>query len=37
MKRYSMVLDFEDDPDMVAVYKAWHKSENGWPEVNPKF
>ena len=37
MKRYSMVLDFDDDPYMVTAYKAWHELENGWQEVNPKF
>ncbi len=33
MKRYCLTLDLKDDPQLIAEYEYWHKSENGWPEV----
>ena len=33
MKRYCLALDLKDDPNLIAEYEHWHKSENAWPEV----
>ncbi|WP_183559611.1 L-rhamnose mutarotase [Mucilaginibacter sp. SP1R1] len=33
MKRYCLALDLKEDPDLIAEYEHWHKTENGWPEV----
>ncbi|WP_343672310.1 L-rhamnose mutarotase [Chitinophaga sp.] len=33
MKRHCLALDLKDDPQLIAEYENWHKSENGWPEV----
>ena len=33
MKRYCLALDLKDDPQLIAEYENWHRSENGWPEV----
>jgi L-rhamnose mutarotase len=33
MKRYCLALDLKDDPQLIAEYEYWHKTENGWPEI----
>ena len=33
MKRYCLALDLVDDPQLIAEYEHWHKTENGWPEI----
>ena len=33
MTRYCLALDLVDDPSLIAEYKHWHTSENGWPEI----
>jgi L-rhamnose mutarotase len=33
MKRYCLALDLKDDPQLIAEYENWHKSENAWPEI----
>ena len=33
MKRYCLALDLKDDPQLIAEYEYWHRSENGWPEI----
>jgi L-rhamnose mutarotase len=33
MKRYCWALDLVDDPQLIAEYEHWHKSENIWPEI----
>jgi L-rhamnose mutarotase len=33
MKRYCLALDLKDDPQLIAEYEDWHKSENAWPEI----
>jgi len=33
MTRYCLALDLVDDPSLIAEYKHWHRSENGWPEI----
>ncbi len=33
MKRYCLALDLVDNPDLIAEYEHWHKSENGRPEI----
>ncbi|GAB3349492.1 L-rhamnose mutarotase [Arachidicoccus ginsenosidivorans] len=33
MKRLCYALDLKDDPELIAKYEFWHKSENGWPEI----
>ncbi|GAA3990830.1 L-rhamnose mutarotase [Mucilaginibacter dorajii] len=33
MKRYCLALDLKDDPQLIAEYEHWHKTENSWPEI----
>lgn len=33
MNRYCLALDLVNDPDLIAEYEHWHKSENAWPEI----
>lgn len=33
MKRYCLALDLVNDPDLIAAYENWHRSENVWPEI----
>ncbi|GAB2806368.1 L-rhamnose mutarotase [Ferruginibacter profundus] len=33
MNRYCLALDLVDDPDLIAEYEHWHKTENAWPEI----
>jgi L-rhamnose mutarotase len=33
MKRYCLALDLKNDPQLIAEYENWHKSENAWPEI----
>ncbi|WP_114778597.1 L-rhamnose mutarotase [Botryobacter ruber] len=33
MNKYCLALDLIDDPDLIAEYEHWHKSENSWPEI----
>lgn len=33
MKRYCLALDLKDDPELIAEYERWHKTENCWPEI----
>ena len=33
MKRYCLALDLKNDPQLIAEYEYWHKTENGWPEI----
>lgn len=33
MKKYCFALDLKNDPELIAEYEHWHKSENGWPEI----
>jgi len=33
MKRYCLALDLKDDPQLIAEYERWHKTENSWPEI----
>lgn len=32
-KRYCRMLDLQDNPDLIAMYRAWHSKEKHWPEV----
>jgi L-rhamnose mutarotase len=33
MKRFVLALDLVDDPELIAAYEHWHRSENCWPEI----
>ena len=33
MTRYCLALDLKDDPELIAEYEHWHRSENAWPEI----
>jgi L-rhamnose mutarotase len=33
MIRYCLALDLKNDPELIAEYEHWHKSENAWPEI----
>jgi L-rhamnose mutarotase len=33
MKRYCLALDLKDDPELIAEYEHWHKSENARAEI----
>jgi L-rhamnose mutarotase len=33
MKRYCLALDLKDDPQLIAEYEHWHRTENSWPEI----
>lgn len=33
MKRYCLALDLIEDPDLIAEYEHWHKSENARPGI----
>ena len=34
MKKFCFALDLVDDPDLIAQYDNWHRTENNWPEIN---
>ena len=33
MKKYCLAVDLIDNPNLIAEYEHWHKSENAWPEI----
>jgi L-rhamnose mutarotase len=33
MNRLCFACDLKDDPQAIAKYKEYHKSENAWPEI----
>lgn len=33
MKKYCLAVDLKDDPELIAEYENWHKTENAWPEI----
>lgn len=33
MNTYCFSLDLIDDPDLIAEYENYHRSENAWPEI----
>lgn len=33
MARFHFALDLRDDPQAIAEYERWHRSESIWPEV----
>lgn len=33
MKTYCLTLDLQDDPELIAEYKRYHRPENIWREV----
>jgi len=33
MKKYCLAVDLTDDPELIAEYEYWHKSENAWPAI----
>ena len=33
MKKYCLAVDLVDNPELIAEYENWHKTENAWPEI----
>lgn len=33
VKRYCQTLQLKDDPELIAEYEKWHRSENIWKEI----
>ena len=33
MKKYCLAVDLKDNPELIAEYDNWHKTENAWPEI----
>jgi L-rhamnose mutarotase len=33
MAKFCLALDLVDNPQLIAEYEHWHKSENVWPEI----
>ena len=33
LKQLYFALDLKDDPELIAEYKKWHRTENAWPEI----
>lgn len=33
MKKYCLAVDLKDEPELIAEYENWHKTENAWPEI----
>ena len=33
MKKYCLAVDLTDNPELIAEYDNWHKTENAWPEI----